>query len=357
MNVKKLLFGALLLRSANKHIPDNAAPAQNARQASTKRDEVLEQERKSARRHAPPKRGVKGALYLIKDAASDWVDAKAPRLGAALSYYTVFALAPVLLVAISVAGLVFGTEAAQGQIIDQLGGLLGTDTARMVQEMLAKSAERKSGIIGTVVGVGTLLVGATAVMIELEAALDAVWKVQPLPNRGIKGLIKERILSLGLVLSLGFLLLVSLVTSAVLAGLGSTLEHFSFPGAAIVSQILNNALTLAVVGAFFALLFKYLPNTKIGWRDVWVGALVTSLLFHVGKIAIGIYLGRATVASTFGAAGSLAVLLVWIYYSSQIVLFGASITRLYAERYGSGIVPDEDAVPADNAAQCATNTA
>jgi membrane protein len=340
MNLRKLVLGAALLkvtREGNATVAADAPEVQRARPA--------------------PARGWRGAFHLIKDAASDWSKDQAPRLGAALSYYTVFAIAPVLLVAISVAGLVLGKDAAQGRILDELGALLGPDTAKMIQEMLARSAETSSGVIGTVVGLGTLLLGATAVMIEMEAALDAVWKVKPKPGRGIKGLVKDRILSLGLVLSLGFLLMVSLVATALLSGLGGVLESFSFPGAALLGQVFNTALTLGVIAAFFALIFKYLPNTKIAWRDVWVGAVVTSLLFNVGKVAIGVYLGRATVASTFGAAGSLAVLLVWIYYSSQIVLFGAEITRLYAERYGSGIHPDEDAEPVLNAPQVATNTA
>jgi membrane protein len=308
----------------------------------------------------PAARGIKGVLLLVRDAGKDWSKDKAPRLGAALSYYTVFAIAPVLLLAISVAGLVLGNDAAQGHILQQLRGLFGEETARMIQEALARSGQRKSGIIGTAVGVGTLIVGATAVMIELEAALNAVWKVVAKEGHGFKGIlgvIKGRLLSLGLVLSLGFLLLVSLVTSAMLAALGGQLERFSFPGAAIVGQLLNNALSLGLIAVFFALIFKYLPDVKITWRDVWVGALVTSLLFHVGKIGLGVYLGRSAVGSTFGAAGSLALLLVWVYYSAQIVLYGAEITRLYAERYGSGLRPTPDAEPAPNAAQCATNTA
>jgi membrane protein len=296
----------------------------------------------------------RGAYQLTKAAFQEWNADKAPRLGAALSYYTVFAIAPVLLVAISVAGLVFGKDAAQGEIMGQLRSMLGPETATMVQDMLAKSAERSSGIVGTVVGILTLLLGATAVMIELESALDVVWKVRPKPGLGIKGLVKDRILSLGLILSLGFLLLVSLLASAVLGAVGGLMERTSFPGVSIVSQILNNAVSLGVIALFFALVFKYLPNVKIAWRDVWVGALVTSALFHVGKIGIGIYLGHASVGSTFGAAGSLAVLLVWVYYTAQIVLFGAEITRLYAERYGQGVAPDADAVPAPRAAEMAT---
>ncbi len=290
--------------------------------------------------------GARATFNLVKDSFSEWSADKAPRLGAALSYYTVFAIAPVLLLAISVAGLVFGRDAAQGQVLEELRGLLGADAAKMVQEMLAQSAGKGSGVVGTVVGLFTLVLGATAVMIELEAALDAVWKVKPRPGRGIKGLIKERVLSLGLVLTLGFLLLVSLVTSAVLAALGGTLERVSFPGAAVVGQVLTNLITLGIIGVFFALVFKFLPNAHIAWRDVWVGAMVTSALFHVGKIGIGYYLGRASVGSTFGAAGSLAILLVWVYYTAQIVLFGAEFTKLWAERRGSGVHPKKDAVPA-----------
>jgi membrane protein len=301
----------------------------------------------------PPRRW-RGAYQLTKAAFQEWNADKAPRLGAALSYYTVFAVAPVLLVAISIAGLVFGKDAAQGEIMGQLRSMLGPETAAMVQDMLAKSAQRSSGIVGTAVGIVTLMLGATAVMIELESALDVVWKVRPKPGLGIKGLIKDRILSLGLVLSLGFLLLVSLVASAVLGAVGGLLESTSFPGVSIVSQILNNAVSLGVISLFFALVFKYLPNATIAWRDVWVGALVTSALFHVGKIGIGVYLGHAGVGSTFGAAGSLAVLLVWVYYTAQIVLFGAEITRLYAQRYGQGVAPDADALPAPRAAEMAT---
>jgi membrane protein len=350
MNVKNFVLGLVLLRFLRRRPGSSETPP------APKPEPEVVGGRVPDKRKAPPARGLKGAWQLIRDAAKEWSNDKAPRLGAALAYYTVFAIAPVLLVAMSVAALALGQEAAQGHILDELRSMFGDDTAKMIQEALAKSSERKSGVIGTVVGVGTLLVGATAVMIELEAALDAVWKVVPRPGRGIKGLIRERLLSLGLVLSLGFLLMVSLVTSAVLAAMGDLLERWSFHGADVVGHILNNTLSVGLIAVFFALIFKYLPNTKIAWRDVWFGALVTSALFHVGKIAIGFYLGRATVASTFGAAGSLAVLLVWVYYSAQIVLFGAEMTRLFAERYGSGVHPDENAIPAPNAGKLITNT-
>jgi membrane protein len=350
MSVKDVLLGWGFLRWKRRH--NHASEARPAGWAPPPREAAKQEAKTAAAAQAhekTPARGFRGALRLLKDALSEWSADKAPRLGAALSYYTVFALAPLLLVVISVAGLAFGQEAAQGRILGELQDIFGRDTALMVQKMLAKSAERGAGVLGTVVGLATLLLGATAVMIELESALDAIWKVAPKPRRGVKGLVKERLLSLGLILSLGFLLLVSLVASALLSAFGGMLNEVSFPKAALVGQILNNLLSLGIIAAFFALVFKYLTNAKIAWRDVWVGALVTSFLFHVGKIGIGLYLGRASIGSTFGAAGSLAILLVWIYYSAQIVFFGAEITRLYAQRYGAGVRPDEDAVPAPGA--------
>ena len=346
MSVKEVLLGWGLVRFKRSREAQHARKTAEAAATTTKSAQAATSASADAGPAARAEPWWRAAGRLLKDAAHEWSEDKAPRLGAALSYYTVFALAPVLLVAISVAGLVFGEQAAQGQILGELEGMMGPETANLVQQMLTKSAERGAGIVGMVAGLAALLLGATAVMLELEAALNTAWKVKPRSGRGIKGLVKDRILSLGLVLSLGFLLLVSLVASAALTALGGALEQFSFPGAGIISQVVQNLVSLGVITAFFALAFKYLADAEIAWRDVWVGALVTSLLFNVGKVAVGMYLGRASVGSTFGAAGSLAILLVWIYYTAQIVLFGAEITRLYAERYGSGIRPDKDAVPA-----------
>jgi membrane protein len=288
---------------------------------------------------------LRAAWALIKETFSEWSAAKAPRLGAALAYYTVFSLAPILLVVIAVAGFFLGPEAAQGRLTEELGGLLGADAASVVQTMLAKASERKAGIAATIIGLVTLLAGATGVMIELQGALNTVWEVVPKPGRGIKGILKDRALGLALVISIGFLLLVSLVASAALAAFSDVLDRI-MPGAVVLGYVLNNTVSIAVIGAFFALLFRVLPDAKIAWRDVWVGALVTSTLFHIGKFAIGLYLGKASVGSAFGAAGSLAILLIWVYYSAQIVLLGAEFTRVYANRFGSHVVPDKDAVPA-----------
>jgi len=292
----------------------------------------------------------RNAWTLIKETFSEWVADKAPRLGAALSYYTVFALAPVLLVVIAVAGLVLGPEAAQGKIVEQLSGLLGEDAASIVQTMLVNANRRGTGVMATVIGIATLLVGATGVMVELQGALNTVWKVIPKPGQAVKLLIRSRLIGLGLVLSMGFLLLVSLVISAALAAVTNWLSDI-VPEWLVLGYLINYGISIFVIALFFALIFKVLPDAKVSWHDVWIGALVTSLLFHLGKFLIGLYLGQASVASAFGAAGSLAVLLVWVYYSAQIVLLGAEFTRSYANRFGSHVVPEEHAVEAPHGAE------
>ena len=286
---------------------------------------------------------------VMKDTFGDWSTDKCPRLGAALSYYTVFSLAPVLILVIAVAGIFLGREAAQGKIVEQLTGMLGLDAAKMVQAAILKASARDAGIRASVIGIVTMLVGATGVMVELQDALNTVWKVLPKPGASVKRFLRARLLALALVLSIGFLLLVSLVMSAGLEVFVSWAGGF-LPKWVAIGYLLNYVVSVGVVALFFALLFKLLPDAKVAWKDVWIGALFTSFLFHLGKYLIALYIGRASVASTFGAAGSLAVLLVWIYYSSQILLLGAELTRAYANRYGSHVVPDENAIPAPHAA-------
>jgi membrane protein len=293
-------------------------------------------------------KALRNIWMLTREATSEWAADRAPRLGAALSYYTVFSLAPVLILAIAVAGLFLGREAAQGEIVNYLTGTFGRDTAEVIQSALVKASEQKAGIIASIIGVITLLIGATGVMVELQGALDTVWKVMPRPGRGVRGFIKDRLLSLALVLTLGFLLLVSLVMSAALEAVSKWLGGM-LPAWLILGYVLNYGVSLGVVALFLALIFKVLPDAKVAWKDVWIGATVTSVLFHLGKYLIALYIGRASVASAFGAAGSLAVLLVWIYYSSQIVLLGAEFTRAYANHFGSKVVPDEHAIPAPHA--------
>jgi membrane protein len=264
-------------------------------------------------------------------------------MGAALSYYTIFSLAPVLLLVIAIAGLAFGAQAAQGKIVDQFGGLLGTDAAKVIQTMLEKVSNRGHGILATVVGSVTLIVGATGVLVELQDALNTVWKVVARPGRGLIGILRDRLLSFGIVLGFGFLLMVSLVLSAGLAVVDSWLGHI-IPGWVVAAYVLSYGISLGLVAFVLGAIFKILPDVKMSWSDVWVGALLTSVLFHAGKFGISLYIGKAGVASTFGAAGSLAVLLVWVYYSSLIVLYGAEFTRVYASRYGTQVVPDDNAI-------------
>lgn len=290
-------------------------------------------------------RFFKNVARLLKTSAAEWSNDKAPRLGASLSYYTIFSLAPVLLLVVAVAGMALGREAAQGKIVEQLAGLVGVDAAKAIQTMLEKASQKGSGILATVIGFVTLVVGATGVLIELQDSLNTVWKVIPKPGRGIKGIVRDRMLSFGIVLGFGFLLLVSLVLSAAVAVLDSWIGGF-IPGWVIAGYVLSYGISLGLVAVVLAAIFKILPDVKISWRDVWVGAFVTSVLFHLGKFGISLYIGKASVGSTFGAAGSLAVLLVWIYYSSQIVLFGAEFTRVYANEYGSHVVADDNAIPA-----------
>jgi membrane protein len=286
---------------------------------------------------------------MTRQTFTEWSNDKGGRLGAALSYYTVFSIAPLLLLVISIAGLVFWRQAAEGTLFGQLAGVVGPDAAHLIQAAVTKANHTKGGVIGTVIGVVALLVGATGVVIELQGALDTVWKVEPKPNGGIRGLVRTRLLSVAMILSLGFLLLVSLVVSAALSALSGWLRAV-FGDVAVLSWVVDAIVALAVIATMIALIYKILPDARVAWRDVWVGAIATAILFMAGKYAIGLYIGKASVGSAFGAAGSLAVLLVWIYYSAQIVLLGAEFTRVYANRFGEKVRPSRQAVPAQTAA-------
>jgi membrane protein len=286
----------------------------------------------------------KEAFSLLKATLFEWLDDQAPTLGAALAYYTVFSLAPLLIITIGIAGLVFGAEAAQGQIFDQLRGLLGEASSKAMQEIVqSASAEPKTGVVATVIGFVTLLFGASGVFGQLQASLNIIWGVQPKPDRGILGIIRDRTLSFGFILVLGFLLLVSLLLTAAIAFVGKQFGAM-VPGMEALIQLLNSVLSLAVITLLFAMMFKILPDAKIAWRDVWIGAFITALLFTIGKFALGFYLGRSGVASSYGAAGSLIVLLLWVYYSSQIVFFGAEFAQVYANRFGSRVTPSNNAI-------------
>ena len=267
---------------------------------------------------------------LLRNSFIEWLEDKAPRLGAALAYYTAFSLSPLLVIVIAIAGLVFGKEAAEGQIIAQMQGLVGQDGAQAIAGMVQNARKPSSGIIATVVGLATLLIGATGVFGELRDALNTIWEVQPRPGRGLTGLIKGRFLSFTMVVGVGFLLLVSLSVSAGLAAMGRFLGSM-LPGLVILSQIINFVVSFSVIGMLFALIYRYLPDLKIPWHDVWIGAALTAGLFEIGKFLIGFYLGNSSISSAYGAASSLAIILVWIYYSAQIFLLGAEFTHVYAK--------------------------
>ena len=251
-------------------------------------------------------------------------------MGAALAYYTVFSMAPLLLVAIAIAGLVFGRQAAEGQIVQQIGGVVGTKSAEAVQALVQNAWKPATGVIATIIGIVTLLFGATGVFGELQDALDRIWKGKKQSNRPIIGLLKDRFVSFTMVLGVGFLLLVSLILSAGLSAV-STFLSGKFLGAAYALQVLNTLVSFVVSTLLFGMMYKILPDLPVQWRDVWLGAIITSLFFAIGKYFIGLYLGTSSISSTFGAAGSLVVILVWVYCSAQIFLFGAEFTQVYSQ--------------------------
>ncbi len=270
---------------------------------------------------------------LIRDTVSEWIADRASRKGAALAFYTVFSLAPLLILAISIAGMFFGEEAARGEIVGQMRELLGPEGAQAVQAVIQNAAQPAVGLWATLVGIATLLLGATTALAELKDDLDEIWDAPPERIRGFWYLVRKRLLSVGMILALGFLLLVSLVLSAVTAAL----SRFWGVGEAtsILLQVVNFAFSFVLVTALFAMIYKILPAVRIAWQDVIIGAVITALLFSIGKLLIGVYLGNSAIASTYGAAGSVVLILVWVYYSSQIFLLGAEFTKVYAFRFGS----------------------
>src|ERR1041384_574651 len=264
----------------------------------------------------------KTGLDVFKQTVREWLDDKAPRLGAALAYYTIFSIAPLFIIVIAIAGLWFDKQVAQEQIFGQVAGLIGDKGAEAIQAMLEAADKPKTGVIASIAAVVTLVLGATGVFVQLQDALNTIWEVKPKPGRGVWGFIRQRILSLAMVFGIGFLLLVSLVISAGLAAAGKFFEG-SMPGGEEVWHALNFVVSFAVIAVLFTLMFKYLPDVKIAWRDVWLGGALTAFLFTIGKFALGFYLGRSSVSSAYGAAGSLVIVLLWGYYSAQILFFGA----------------------------------
>ncbi len=289
---------------------------------------------------------ARSALELLKESWQDFGKDDCNRLAAALSYYTVFSLPPLLVVLLAIASVIWDPAEVQGMIVEQLGGLLGGEGGEQVRTIM-QSAERPDSNrpLAAIVGVGALLFGATGAFISLQSALNRAWSVQPDPARGgIRNFVTKRILSLGMVLAIAFLLLVSLSVSAALSAMGGAVGRLVPAVSPVLIELGNAAISFAVITGLFAAIYKVLPDAEIEWRDVVVGAVVTAFLFVLGKFLIGFYLGRNDPGSAFGAAGALALMLVWIYYASMIVLFGAEFTEAWSRRYGKGIVPEEGAV-------------
>lgn len=282
---------------------------------------------------------------LLKQTFAQWSKDKVPRLGAALAYYTVFSIVPLLIIIIAMIGLVFGQEAAQSYILQQLETMLGEQSTAALKDMIQRANQPTTGILATVVALATLLFGASGLFGQLQDSLNSIWGVEP-KERGIWGVIQDRFFSFMAVLGTGFLLLVSLALSAGLAAFGKWFGGW-LPAPEFVLQTLTFLLSFAVITALFALMFKVLPDARIAWSDVWIGAALTALFFTIGKFAIGVYLGKSDVGSAYGAAGSLVILLVWVYYSAQILLFGAEFTQVYANQAGGRIVPNDKAISVD----------
>lgn len=283
---------------------------------------------------------------LAKKSVNAWLDDYAPSMGAAIAFYTVFSMAPLVIIVIAIAGFFWGHDAVQGEFIGQITAMIGPDGAKAVETVLQGAQQPKQGMIATIISIGVLVVGSTTVFSELQSALDRIWRVpESAKPSGIWNTIRARLLALGLVFALAFLLIVSLIVSAVLAALGSWAGRL-LPGWEYLLQAGNIVFTLIVMAFLFAMIFRFMPNASVAWRDVWTGAIVTALLFEAGKFLIGLYVGKASVASSYAAAGSLVVVLIWVYYAAQVFLLGAEFTWVYANEHGSLHRPGSAAAPA-----------
>jgi membrane protein len=287
---------------------------------------------------------LKAVWGLFQETFQEWSNDKVPRLAAALSYYTIFSLAPLLIIVIAIVGAVFGEDAARGEIYRQIRGLVGNAGAQVIQTAIESASQPKAGTIASLISIVVLLFGATGLFTELQDSLNTIWEVQAKPGRAMKNMVRQRFTSFAMVLAIGFLLLVSLVVSA---GLQATVSYFShlLPGVDFLWQFINFSLGFVVTTVLFGLIFKVLPDVKITWNDVLIGAAITALLFSIGRYLLGQYLGNSSFGSAYGAAGSVVVVLAWVNYAAQILFFGAEFTQVYARKYGSRIIPDKNAVP------------
>jgi membrane protein len=289
---------------------------------------------------------LQGWVGLCEKAVSKWLDDRAPTMGAAIAYYTVFSLAPMLVMVIAVAGLAFGRQAAEGALFGELADLIGAESAVAVQAMLRSASSTRSGIFATSVGMGTLIIAATAVLGELQSALNVIWKAPASRGLGLWHLLKSRLLSLAVILVIGFLLLVSLVISTALAAFSDYLDWL-LPGLATILHIVQLVLSFALTTVLFAMIFKILPDNPVEWEEVWLGAVIAALLFTLGKHLISLYIGSRNMASAYGAAGALIIVLVWVYYSAQILLLGAEFAKAYSDRRQALREAQQTTQPAD----------
>jgi membrane protein len=281
---------------------------------------------------------------LFQETFQEWSEDKASRLAAALAYYTIFSIAPLLIIVIAIAGAVFGEEAARGELFGQIRGLVGRDGAEFIEIAIRNASQPKTGLIASIISILLLFLGATGLFTELQDSLNTIWEVQAKPGRAMKNVVRQRALSFAMVLGIGFLLLVSLVISTALSAIFAYFSHL-IPSADFVWRIVSFLVSFSITTILFGLIFKVLPDAKIKWSDVLIGAAITSLLFSFGRYLLGQYLGNSSFGSTYGAAGSLVVILAWVYYAAQILFFGAEFTQVYARRYGSGIRPTKNAMP------------
>lgn len=280
---------------------------------------------------------------LLGTTVGDWYEDRAPRMGAALAYYTIFALTPGLVILMALAGIMLG-PGAEARIVEQFRELIGPQGAKAIEATVRSARETSPGTAGLGLALVTLIIGLWGVFGELQDGLNTIWGVTPKPGRRFRDIVRERFWSFAMVVGTGFLLLVSLVVTAWLAVMGAYLGYL-LPAPALALEVINSVISLAVITVAFAVIFKLLPDVRIAWRDVWLGAAVTSLLFTVGKFLIGLYLGKSAVASAYGAAGSLVIIVVWVYYSSQILLLGAEFTKVWTKRRGSGFRVEKTAKP------------
>ena len=291
---------------------------------------------------------LKAVWQIVRDAGMEWMEHNATRLAAAVAFYSILSLAPLLILSISIAGMMFGEDAARGELDTQMRGLVGDSGADVMKETLANAQKPSHGIIATVIGSVMLLLGAAGVFGELRDALNVIWEVRPKKGGGIWQFVRSKFLSFGMVLTIGFLLLTSLVLSTALSYVGTYMTGLA-PGVPVLMLIVAFLISLILITGLFAMLFRYLPDARIPWKHVWFGAVVTAVLFTLGKFGIGLYIAHASVGSTFGAAGSLVVLVVWVYYSALIVFFGAELTQAHARAAGDKVEPlaNAERVPQD----------